>query len=155
MLTGRNSYHKMPYSPLWNFRRFWVGKIFFWKVTSRPNFMRGIRKWQWKILKKFFGGQKIEKNASKLGVVSFNPNKIIFRGNFIRGIDCAYSQSVKTLLWPWFREGGGCIEAKIKHFRILWENLVCFSLQYTNHLSWIRVKEAFSRFGNTRNRFPA
>jgi hypothetical protein len=25
-------------------------------------------------------GQKIEKNASKLGVVSFNPNKIIFRG---------------------------------------------------------------------------
>ena len=31
-----------------------------------------------KNLKKFFGDQKIEKNASKLGVVSFNPNKIIF-----------------------------------------------------------------------------
>ena len=95
MLTGRNSYHKMPYSPLWNFRRFWVGKIFFWKVTSRPNFMRGIRKWQWKILKKFFEGQKIEKNASKLEVISFNPNKIIFRGNFVRGIDCAHRKILK------------------------------------------------------------
>ena len=48
-----------------------------------------------KILKKFFGGQKIEKNASKLGVVSFNPNKIIFRGNFVRGIDCAHRKILK------------------------------------------------------------
>ena len=30
---------------------------------------------------KFFRDQKSEKNASKLGVVSFNPNKIIF-GDF-------------------------------------------------------------------------
>ena len=30
-----------------------------------------------------------------------------------------------------------------------------FSLQYTHHLPWIRVKEAFSRFGNARNRFFA
>ena len=29
---------------------------------------------------KIFRGSKIEKNASKLGVVSFNPNKIIFGG---------------------------------------------------------------------------
>ena len=49
-----------------------------------------------KNLKKFFGGQKIEKNASKLGVVSFNPNKIIFGGfwppkNFFRIFRCAQS----------------------------------------------------------------
>ena len=40
-------------------------------------------------------GQKIEKNASKLGVISFNPNKIIFRGNFVRGIDCAHRKILK------------------------------------------------------------
>ena len=51
-----------------------------------------------KILKKFFGGQKIEKNASKLGVISFNPNKIIFRGNFVRGIDCAHREILKIFL---------------------------------------------------------
>ena len=49
-----------------------------------------------KILKKFFGGQKIEKNASKLGVISFNPNKIIFGGfwppkQFFRIFRCAQS----------------------------------------------------------------
>ena len=38
--------------------------------------------------------------------------------NFMRGIDCAHSRIVKMLPWPWFREWGGCIEAKIKHFRI-------------------------------------
>jgi hypothetical protein len=48
-----------------------------------------------KILKKFFGGQKIEKNASKLGVISFNPNKIIFRGNFVREINCAHRKILK------------------------------------------------------------
>ena len=42
---------------------------------------------------KIFRGQKIEKNASKLGVVSFNPNKIIFMGNFVRGIDCAHRKN--------------------------------------------------------------
>src|SRR6185312_15987826 len=52
---------------------------------TTPNFMRKIDCAHRKILKKFFGGQKIEKNASKLGVISFNPNKIIFRGNFVRG----------------------------------------------------------------------
>ena len=30
-----------------------------------------------------------------------------------------------------------------------------FSLQYTHLFSWIKVKEAFSRFGNARNRFFA
>ena len=48
-----------------------------------------------KILKKFSGGQKMEKIASKLGVISFNPNKIIFRGNFMRGIDCAHRKILK------------------------------------------------------------
>jgi hypothetical protein len=48
-----------------------------------------------KILKKFFGGQKIEKNASKLGVISFNPNKTIFRSNFVRGIDCEHRKILK------------------------------------------------------------
>jgi len=34
-------------------------------------------------------------------------------------------------------------------------NFFRFSLQYTHPIPWIRVKEAFSRFGNTRNRFLA
>ena len=48
-----------------------------------------------KILKKFSGGQKMKKIASKLGVIGFNPNKIIFRGNFMRGIDCAHRKILK------------------------------------------------------------
>ena len=48
-----------------------------------------------KILKKFSGGQKIENIASKLGVISFNPNKIIIRVNFVRGIDCAHQKILK------------------------------------------------------------
>ena len=48
-----------------------------------------------KILKIFSGGQKMEKIASELGVISFNPNKIIFRGNFVRGIDCAHRKILK------------------------------------------------------------
>ena len=105
----------------------------------------------------------------------------------MRKIDCAHSRSVKTLPWPWFREGGGCIEAKIEkfwnfslkiiflggnfmrgidcaHFRSVkmlpwpWfkEISTCWiSFQYTLLFPWIRVKEAFSRFGNARNRFFA
>ena len=46
-------------------------------------------------MKNFSGGQKMEKLASKLGVISFNPNKIIFRGNFGRGIDCAHRKILK------------------------------------------------------------
>ena len=48
-----------------------------------------------KILKKFSGGQKMKKIALKLGVISFNPNKIIFRGKFMRGIDCALRKILK------------------------------------------------------------
>ena len=62
--------------------------------------------------RKIFRGSKNEKNASKLGVVSFNPNKIIFRDNFIREIYCAHSRTLKTLPWPWFREGIGVLKRK-------------------------------------------
>ena len=34
----------------------------------------------------------------------------------MRGIDCAYSQILKMHTWPWFREGVGDIEVKIKKF---------------------------------------
>ena len=65
-------------------------KIYFHKNDhSRGEIMRKIDCAHRKILKKFSGGQKMKKIASKLGVISFNPNKIIFRGKFVRGIDCA------------------------------------------------------------------
>ena len=60
--------------------------------------MREIDSAHRKILKKFSGGQKMEKIASKLGVISFNPNKIIFSGKFMRGIDCKHFQHTKALL---------------------------------------------------------
>jgi hypothetical protein len=44
--------------------------------------------------------------------------KYILRDNFMREINSAHSRSMKTLPWPWFRKWEGCIEAKIKHFRI-------------------------------------
>jgi hypothetical protein len=59
---------------------FFQKKFFSKKIISRGNFVRGIDCAHRKILKKFFRGQKSEKNASKLGIVSFNPNKIIFGG---------------------------------------------------------------------------
>ena len=61
--------------------------------------MRGIDCAHRKILKIFSGGQKMEKIASKLGVISFNPNKIIFRGNFMRGINCAYRKILQIFSW--------------------------------------------------------
>ena len=61
--------------------------------------MRGIDCAHRKILKISSGGQKMEKNASKLGVISFNPKKIIFRGNFVRGIDCAHRKILKKFFW--------------------------------------------------------
>ena len=42
----------------------------------------------------------------------------LYGGNFMREIDSAHSRILKMLPWPWFRGWGGCIEAKIKHFRI-------------------------------------
>ena len=60
--------------------------------------MREIDSTHRKILKIFSGGQKMEKIASKLGIISFNPNKIIFRGNFVRGIDCAPRKILKNFV---------------------------------------------------------
>jgi hypothetical protein len=37
----------------------------------------------------------MEKIASKLGVISFNPNKIIFKGKFMQEIDCAHQKILK------------------------------------------------------------
>ena len=72
-------------------------------------------------------------------ILKFLPQNHISGGNFMRGIDCAHSRSLKTLSWT--------NSGKLVH--------VGFSLQYTLLFSWIRIKEAFSRFGNARNRFPA
>jgi hypothetical protein len=63
----------------------------------------------------------------------------------MRKIDCAHSISLTMLPWPSFREIRLCIEAKIEH--------VLISLQYILLFPWIR--EAFSSFGNARNRFLA
>ena len=63
--------------------------------------MREIDSAHRKILKIFSGGQKMKKIASKL--VSFNPNKIIFRGfltpeKFFRIFRCA--QSISRIKLP-------------------------------------------------------
>jgi len=44
------------------------------------------------------------------------------RGKIMRKIDCAHSRSVKTLSWPWFREGIGVLKRKSNIFGFLWEN---------------------------------
>ena len=111
----------------------------------------------------------------------------LYRPKIMRKIDCAHSQSVKMLPWPWFREIDVCIEAKIEKFsnfplKIIFLGVIScgesiaripkswkcfldpdsgklvhveFSLQYTLLFPWIRVREAFSSFGNARNRFFA
>ena len=48
-------------------------------------------------------------------------HKIIFRGNSMREIDCAHSQIVKTLPWPWFREEIGILKWKSNIFEFLWK----------------------------------
>ena len=144
-----------------------------------------------KLTRSFKGG------GCKLGPFpqkNFFSKMIIFRGNFMRGIDCAHSQKLKTLPWSWFRGKIGFLKRKSNIFGFLWENRrflcfsrrgidcthsrtlktlpwpwfreeigvlkrksenVWFSLQYTQPIPWIRVKEAFSRFENARNRFLA
>ena len=118
-------------------------------------------------------------------VIFWGPKIYFSKGNFMRGIDCANSRTSKTIPWPWFREIDVCIEAKIEKLwnfslKIIllgvisceesiaripeaWKRFpdsgklvhVGFSFQYTLLFPWIRVKEAFSRFGNARNRFFA
>ena len=40
----------------------------------------------------------------------------------MRRIDCAHSRTLKTLHWPWFREGIGALKRKSNIFGFLWEN---------------------------------
>ena len=79
----------------------------------------------------------------------------LYRGNFMRGIDCAHSRTLKTLPWPWFR-GKMAFEEKSVFFRISQQlrKKIIFASK-TQFFSWIRVREAFSCFGNARNRFLA
>ena len=53
-------------------------------------------------------GHSLTKNFSQYG---------LYRGNFMRGIDCAHSRTVKTLPWPWFREGIGVLKRKSIYLR--------------------------------------
>ena len=48
--------------------------------------------------------------------IYFSKNDL-YRGNFMRGIDCAHSRTLKTLPWPWFR-GKMAFEEKSVFFRI-------------------------------------
>ena len=45
-----------------------------------------------------------------------------FKGNSMRGIDCAHFRTLKTLPWPWFREGISVLKRKSNIFGFLWEN---------------------------------
>ena len=47
----------------------------------------------------------------------FFSKKVIFRGKIMREIDCAHSRTVKTLPWPWFREGIGVLKRKSIYLR--------------------------------------
>jgi hypothetical protein len=47
---------------------------------------------------------------------------VIFKGNFMRWIDCTHSQIVKNASLTLIQGRNLYIEAKIKHFRIWWEN---------------------------------
>ena len=96
-----------------------------------------------KILKKFFGGQKIKKNASKLGVVNFNPNKIIFRGNFVRGIDCAHRKILKKFF------GGQ------KPPKIILLGLKLTTPNFDAFFQFFDPRKIFSEFFDARNRFLA
>ena len=109
----------------------------------RPKIMRKIDCAHRKIQKKFFGGQKIEKNASKLGVISFNPNKIIFRGNFVRGIDCAHRKILKKFF------GGQ------KPPKIILLGLKLTTPNFDAFFQFFDPRKNFSEFFDARNRFLA
>ena len=55
-------------------------------------------------------------------ILKFLSQNHISGGNFMRRIDCAHSQTLKTLPWPWFREGIGVLKRKSNIFGFLWEN---------------------------------
>ena len=64
----------------------------------------------------------------------------------MRKIDCAHSRSVKTLPWPWFREGIGVLKRKSNIFGFLWENrrFLGFSRR-----GIARIPESWKRFLNS------
>ena len=64
-------------------------------------------------------------------------SRMHFDASGMRWIDFSYKITLRTMI----------LEEKSKTF--------IFSLQYTHLFPWIRIKEAFSRFGNARNRFFA
>ena len=83
-------------------------------------------------------------------------------------IDGAHSRTVKTPPRPWFREGIDVLKRKLIYLRKeSYINVVRVDFYYKQMCSrvfylllkdflvfpWIRVKEAFSRFGSERNRF--
>ncbi len=82
----------------------------------------------------------------------FSSKKDSSRGNFYRGIDCAYSQSVKMASWPWFREGGRYIEEKNEKLRVLmdnhrfwgnlWWEIECAHSRVMEMLSWPWFRDA-------------
>jgi hypothetical protein len=81
---------------------------------------------------------------------SFSDKKIFSKNdlttpNFMRGIDCAHSRIVKMLPWPWFREGGGCIEAKIEKSSIFRRETGCIGV-FLEGESIARIPEPWKRF---------
>ena len=87
-----------------------------------------------------------------LGLDFFSSKKDSSRGNFYRGIDCAYSRSVKMASWPWFREGGRYIEEKNEKLRVLmdnhrfwgnlWWEIECAHSRVMEMLSWPWFRDA-------------
>jgi hypothetical protein len=67
----------------------------------------------WKVGPKIRPGRKFKKNFFL---------KWPYRGNFIRGFDCAHSRTLKMLPWPWFREWIGVLKRKSNISGFLWEN---------------------------------
>ena len=46
----------------------------------------------------------------------------VHRGNFLWGNNWAHFRTLKTLPWPWFREGISVLKRKSNIFGFLWEN---------------------------------
>jgi hypothetical protein len=69
-----------------------------------------------------------------------------YRGNFIRGINCAHSRTLKMLPWSWFREGLCLTNQKWTKFRIFaekptfqgfsWQGIDCAHYQSMKMLAW-------------------
>ena len=88
-LDGENDSDDAVKTKMLNFS--WFFRMIFPFLGNARNRLRAS-----KILKKFSGGQKMEKIASKLGVISFNPNTL---EKFFRIFRCAQSiPRIKLLL---------------------------------------------------------